>query len=237
MQDLTALEGKTIIELREIAKVLGITPSNMKKGELINKIVEVTKGVAEPISEPTDTPKRGRRPRMNSIKVGASPQPRVEGDNTPAEPIAPEEVRVEDTTNISSEPTPEPTPEAQPKRRGRKPKWAKQQEVIEQVEEESVTSNSDDTPETDVENLEEITLPVEHISLQDVIADDDDDILDGDELFDEDANDENLAESITKDDFTAIIEGEGVLEVMPDGYGFLRSADYNYLNSPDYIYV
>ena len=237
MQDLTALEGKTIIELREIAKVLGITPSNMKKGELINKIVEVTKGVAEPVSEPTDTPKRGRRPRMNSIKVGASPQPRVEGDNTPAEPIAPEEVRVENTTNISSEPTPEPTPEAQPKRRGRKPKWAKQQEVIEQVEEESVISNSDDTPETDVENLEEITLPVEHISLQDVIADDDDDILDGDELFDEDANDENLAESITKDDFTAIIEGEGVLEVMPDGYGFLRSADYNYLNSPDDIYV
>ena len=237
MQDLTALEGKTIIELREIAKVLGITPSNMKKGELINKIVEVTKGVAEPVSEPTDTPKRGRRPRMNSIKVGASPQPRVESDNTPAEPIAPEEVRVEDATNISSEPTPEPTPEVQPKRRGRKPKWAKQQEVIEQVEEESVTSNSDDTPETDVANLEEITLPVEHISLQDVIADDDDDILDGDELFDEDANDENLAESITKDDFTAIIEGEGVLEVMPDGYGFLRSADYNYLNSPDDIYV
>ena len=237
MQDLTALEGKTIIELREIAKVLGITPSNMKKGELINKIVEVTKGVAEPVSEPTDTPKRGRRPRMNSIKVGASPQPRVEGDNTPAESTAPEEVRVEDTTNISSEPTSEPTIEAQPKRRGRKPKWAKQQEVIEQVEEESVTSNSDDTPETDVANLEEITLPVEHISLQDVIADDDDDILDGDELFDEDANDENLAESITKDDFTAIIEGEGVLEVMPDGYGFLRSADYNYLNSPDDIYV
>ena len=29
----------------------------------------------------------------------------------------------------------------------------------------------------------------------------------------------------------------GVLEIMPDGYGFLRSADYNYLNSPDDIYV
>jgi transcription termination factor Rho len=34
-----------------------------------------------------------------------------------------------------------------------------------------------------------------------------------------------------------IIEGEGVLEMMPDGYGFLRSADYNYLTSPDDIYV
>jgi transcription termination factor Rho len=34
-----------------------------------------------------------------------------------------------------------------------------------------------------------------------------------------------------------IIEGEGILEMMPDGYGFLRSADYMYLTSPDDIYV
>lgn len=34
-----------------------------------------------------------------------------------------------------------------------------------------------------------------------------------------------------------LIEGEGILEMMPDGYGFLRSADYNYLTSPDDIYV
>ncbi len=38
-------------------------------------------------------------------------------------------------------------------------------------------------------------------------------------------------------DFDGIIEGDGVLEMMPDGYGFLRSADYNYLTSPDDIYV
>jgi transcription termination factor Rho len=34
-----------------------------------------------------------------------------------------------------------------------------------------------------------------------------------------------------------VIEGEGLLEMMPDGYGFLRSSDYNYLSSPDDIYV
>jgi transcription termination factor Rho len=33
------------------------------------------------------------------------------------------------------------------------------------------------------------------------------------------------------------IEGEGILEMMPDGYGFLRSSDYNYLSSPDDVYV
>lgn len=38
-------------------------------------------------------------------------------------------------------------------------------------------------------------------------------------------------------DFEGTVEATGVLEIMPDGYGFLRSSDYNYLNSPDDIYV
>lgn len=38
-------------------------------------------------------------------------------------------------------------------------------------------------------------------------------------------------------EFEGIISNSGVLEIMPDGYGFLRSSDYNYLNSPDDIYV
>ena len=38
-------------------------------------------------------------------------------------------------------------------------------------------------------------------------------------------------------EFDGIIPGEGVLEMMPDGYGFLRSSDYNYLSSPDDVYV
>ena len=38
-------------------------------------------------------------------------------------------------------------------------------------------------------------------------------------------------------DFDDILTGSGVLEIMPDGYGFLRSSDYNYLSSPDDIYV
>ncbi len=38
-------------------------------------------------------------------------------------------------------------------------------------------------------------------------------------------------------EFDGVISGEGVLEMMPDGYGFLRSSDYNYLSSPDDVYV
>ena len=38
-------------------------------------------------------------------------------------------------------------------------------------------------------------------------------------------------------DFSDLITADGVLEIMPDGYGFLRSSDYNYLSSPDDVYV
>lgn len=48
---------------------------------------------------------------------------------------------------------------------------------------------------------------------------------------------QNTAPAVPQFDFTDIISANGVLEVMPDGYGFLRSSDYNYLSSPDDVYV
>jgi transcription termination factor Rho len=44
-------------------------------------------------------------------------------------------------------------------------------------------------------------------------------------------------ETVFNIEFDGVIMAEGVLEMMPDGYGFLRSSDYNYLSSPDDIYV
>ena len=263
MQDLTALEGKTIVELREIAKVLGITPSNLKKGELISKIVEAaTSNIEAPASEPAEAaatdnattaeeaPKRGRRPRMNSVKVGGSPQPRTENNTKPAEveaePATAEEPAAEPTPEVSEETAPAEEAAAPAKRRGRKPKHAhKHQHEVDNFNRKTTPAEAEAS--TDTEATEPIAadteiLPIEHISLQEIISEDeDDDAAEGDEIFDdEDIDDEATeggSEDVTKDDFTAIIEGEGVLEVMPDGYGFLRSADYNYLNSPDDIYV
>lgn len=54
------------------------------------------------------------------------------------------------------------------------------------------------------------------------------------EQVDEESVKEKKAPKI---EFEGIVEASGVLEIMPDGYGFLRSSDYNYLNSPDDIYV
>ncbi len=54
---------------------------------------------------------------------------------------------------------------------------------------------------------------------------------------DRDNNRKKKGENIFDIEFDGVIQGEGILEMMSDGYGFLRSSDYNYLTSPDDIYV
>lgn len=240
MQDLTALEGKTIVELREIAKVLGITPSNMKKGELLDRIMAVATGNTQSEEEfvndegkksDAEAPRRGRRPRMSSVKVGSSPAPAYSNttEETPLEERPTESTPAE---NSSEKITPEETPA--PRRRGRKPKHlanadhTKQHTAKTEVENETLTNSHEDSQEAiDLDTSGEIPPMEENIFASVIFGDDDDDI----------AVSTDSSGDITKDDFTAEIEGEGVLEIMADGYGFLRSADYNYLNSPDDIYV
>ncbi len=227
MQDLTVLEGKTIVELREIAKMLGITPSNMKKQELLNKIVAAASEAATvENAEQTpqeNAPKRGRRPRMSSVKVG--------GEEAQPANITPEVAESAEESTI--EEASAPIAESHHKRRGRKPKRAKEQAHMEQPSQESVENEevlaADETEVADgADSISEEEYPITY----------DVDDIEGDGDEDEDyLSDEEVEEFITKDDFTAVIDGEGVLEIMADGFGFLRSADYNYLNSPDDVYV
>ena len=247
MQDLTALEGKTILELREIAKFLGITPSNMKKKELLDKIVAAaTAGAASEEQRVEDernegAAKRGRRPRMSSVKIGgnSSATPIINRVDEPAPAVE---------SVIAEDPQPEDRPIVeQPRRRGRKPKWMVETEAAKAAESnEEPVVEADDTSGgyAEVENFDNAQESEEQDDMQggdidDMEDDDEDDIIDGEALFDDEYidDDDDDEESITKDDFTAVIEGEGVLEIMPDGFGFLRSADYNYLNSPDDVYV
>lgn len=204
MQELEALKTKSLAELRQIAKALGIT-EQLKKKELLDRIVAVATGatmevVEQTPSEVVEKPKRGRRPRVSSTRVEDVKTPVITDEEPQAEAeIVNEEVEVA-------------APVAQPKKRGRKPKnqqpAEQPAEPISEVEEEPVTEQPE-FPE-----LPELEYEMAH----------------NENYVDED-------EIITKDDFAGEIEGEGVLEIMPDGYGFLRSADYNYLNSPDDVYV
>lgn len=215
------------MELREIAKMLGITPSNMKKQELLNKIIAAASEAANAENAeqaPKESaPKRGRRPRMSSVKVG--------GEEAQPENVAPEVAESAEESTI--EEASAPIAESHHKRRGRKPKRAKEQTQMEQPSQESVENEEAlATDGADVVDGEDSISEEEYPIAYDV----DDIDSEGDE--DEDyLSDEEVEEPITKDDFTAVIDGEGVLEIMADGFGFLRSADYNYLNSPDDVYV
>ena len=222
MQDLKALEGKSLAELREIAKALGIKNVMIKKRELIEKIAgtdtpeeapaeneagakgEVSDTAAKPAQEAapqTAAPKakapRGRRPRL-AKNENAAPQPEAAAEpELPMEtkPATAAEPEAAAAPPQAETPAAEPA-KAEPKRRGRKPKA----QAVQAVQETAVPAAAQET------HTEQAPRYIEE-------------------------------EVITKDDFAGEIEGEGVLEIMPDGYGFLRSADYNYLNSPDDIYV
>ncbi len=213
MHDLSALEGKTIHELREIARVLGIVPSTMKKGELIEKIVAIATS-DEPAKHAVEMPaRRGRRPRVSGIKIGGGATVSSQNNTAQTDQESDDVATISNTTSDVVEPQQSVTAEESnvPKRRGRKPK-VKIETVVETepIEEPVIESAPAEEPTQSVTNESEDSFNDEHAAV-DV--------------------------EITKDDFTAVIEGEGVLEVMPDGFGFLRSADYNYLNSPDDIYV
>ena len=217
MQEKIALEGKSVGELREIAKVLGITDLTLKKRELLERIMQVanepvTESATEPVTAAESAPqpaKRGRRPRMSSMRVEENKlpnEPQVQRSTSVAEPSVaqvaePKEV-AQQTEQTRQEQNAEAKPE--PKRRGRKPKNQQPQ----QPQQQSAEPSKSESVATEEQSVAE---PVQKSSVQ--------------------------PKEPQKEYFAGEIIGEGVLEVMQDGYGFLRSADYNYLNSPDDIYV
>ncbi|MBP3565646.1 MAG: transcription termination factor Rho [Alistipes sp.] len=241
MQDFSALEGKTLAELREIGKVLGITDTTLRKKELLDKIAQVAMAEEggeprngqrveeQPVASSNDATdgapkKRGRRPRMSSLRIEenkpAGEVTRVAADNgmtSNAEAGADVADVVTSANEQQNEQTdrqvePQVDSEVVPKRRGRKPKALKEQE-----EREAAARNAE--PKTDAETNEvvvEESKPASQTAHTVTAA---------------------QAREAVKEYFAGEIIGEGVLEVMPDGFGFLRSADYNYLNSPDDIYV
>ena len=217
MEDLIAIQGKSIAELREIAKVLGITEEKLSKKELVARISSIgaddtTADVSEEVAVTTaevapSAPQKRKRARLGSVKVTVAQKENTEERVEDTKPAAKSDINekseeiVENTVeSVPATPANEEVAEkevaAQPKKRGRKPK---------------------STAESTAPAAEEKTATVEDIQEEPIKEDGD--------------------KPITKDDFTAEVFGEGVLEIIPDGYGFLRSADYNYLNSPDDIYV
>ena len=132
----------------------------------------------------------------------------------------------EEAEIMSNEPQEAPSEKTQAKR-GRKPKQESREENTEEaapkVEEASATSAQEEAPKDKIEQLaplaEAMFAAIDQPPAQ------------------EPPRIQYKKEPAFNVEIDAVIPCDGVLEMMPDGYGFLRSSDYNYLSSPDDVYV
>src|ERR1700761_6932669 len=209
------LNDKLVSELREIAKSLGIAEADdLRKAQLITAIVEQQNLI------------EAARAQQNAIAnnyapIGAKPEANADSGEKTRKRIrtvktTSKQPRVEvplDDTNLFDAPDDETPADEQ-----------------DEAPELFVAPVSQDG-ETPVAKTEEFT-PAERPAKFDRRANQNNGNGNGNGV----AQQKNQEPAINLD-FDNVIVNEGVLEIMPDGYGFLRSSDYNYLTSPDDIYV
>lgn len=230
MFDAFDLNKKLVSELREIAKSLNIEKYElMKKDELIQKITGYELSGADKAEENNDSTvvsKSAEKPKRKRKML----EPELFMKSTPAsEEVIPAELMVEDDY-IPAVVTDET--EELVKVENEKSEFSEEKSDIEEKEISSETisvSASQEGQETEAEKNNEDSTSQEKPVRPHVIK-----------QFNNINNLNNNPNRRTYDkvyDFDGIVTTIGVIEIMPDGYGFLRSGDYNYLSSPDDVYV
>ncbi len=211
MHEINSLNEKLVSELRQIAKDLNITDyEDLRKQELIYKILESNS------PETSSEPATDKKPIPSKIvdKDKAKRKRSVKSDSDESREETPnqntyvaEEVQV---AQVSEDTVIAPAAE-----------------IVEPQQADQTTSevNNNEEPVAGNANEKNNNRPQQQPRFER-------------NNQNKNPNQRNQTESTTATlDFDNSIINEGVLEIMPDGYGFLRSADYNYLTSPDDIYV
>jgi transcription termination factor Rho len=217
MYDILQLNDMLVPELLDIAEQLKITNAKkLDKQEIIYKILDKQAVVASEIKDDND----GKPKRKRIIKTSTAnnnEEAIVEsGDTEPKKPEIKKDFRKKEERP--------PVPVIKKPRRKEEEEqemMASEQKNISQPEENDENENSENDEQNNEQHQEETPQGSNGAG--------------GDSY-------ENKVYPHRRNDtfnieFDGIIQGEGVLEMMPDGYGFLRSSDYNYLSSPDDIYV
>jgi transcription termination factor Rho len=214
MSDTIELNDKLVSELREIAKSLGIAEADdLRKAQLVTAIVE----------------------QQNLIEAARAQQSTVDSNYAPKQ----------DETTAS---TPDKADKADKNRkRVRTIKNSNEPRVEVPLDDTNLFDLQDDEPQQEEES-ELIPAPVAETEPEQANQSDETPAKTEEaapearpQKFERRINQNNVQaknqEPAINLDFDNVIINEGVLEIMPDGYGFLRSSDYNYLTSPDDIYV
>jgi transcription termination factor Rho len=213
MFDTSTLKGMKLSDLQEIAKVANIQKfKTLKKDELITQILDLqnTSEAQPPVSKPVKK-------------------------STPVSKVI-EEVVEETNTNETSE-NETKTQRARIKKVVVKPTNREKEAASFDLDAEKKSESYSQQPKEVVENNSENTTEEikSETTEQEKTNTNPNFKKNNNPKFAKNSGNKNFRESDFE--FDGIIESEGVLEMMPDGYGFLRSSDYNYLASPDDIYL
>jgi transcription termination factor Rho len=223
MYDILQLNDMLVPELLDIAEHLDIpAASQLNKQELVYKILD--KQALTPVANGTEKPKRKRTVKASTANTTEEAEVMTDGPkkDKPAKEVKP---LIKDKA----------VKEERPKRARIKLKTAD----VSAGEENDVQDDSagDNTTESFPDVDESLTqMGANLLSMlgddEPIIYPDEADIIEP--VATKQSSKKEPAFNI---EFDGIIQAEGVLEMMPDGYGFLRSSDYNYLSSPDDVYV
>lgn len=235
MYDILQLNDMLLPELVDIAERLKITGAKKQdKQGLIYKILD-SQAVQESTAKENGAPKKAGRPKK-AVNIKTSTGSTEEAEvmqEAPAAPIAkaaPTAAPVAAPAGNNEPGNPNrPIKKAMPPKKGPGPRPRIEKPAA------PVESNSADQPENDP------TANIAAAIIQTLEAsDNNNEAAQAPEttLQQERPRHQHVKkEPVFNIEFEGVIPGEGVLEMMPDGYGFLRSSDYNYLSSPDDVYV
>ena len=252
MFDISALKEMKLSELQEIAKLAkNIKTTGVKKETLITEILksqaatQEVEAPAQPISDTAPIDVKSKRTRIISDKKPKNTKevkPEVI-NNTPIDiSVTPKITTLFDDESNSKEEKVEVAIVPQKERKAIKFNKAKYEskvnnaiQKVEKITESDVTVVKEESSDAEIKTTEEnsISKPINPNQKNNQKPNPN-----------QNGNNQNPNFKAKKNNFTnsdyefdGIIESEGVLEMMPDGYGFLRSSDYNYLASPDDIYL
>jgi len=240
----TELNDKLTPELRELAKTYGIeSADSLRKIDLVEvllhqqEIINAAQTGSDPYSEPevaeekvaaapvskAKAPKAEKTPKVAASAATADKPVKKRVRLSKDEPAAPVERR-RDSVTLFDEPQHQQQPERQPDRQPERVVESEESvKPISALIEESAEVLPVPTQKQKQEPREKQEKPQREENRQ--------------QKQPGGGNHHKNENSYSNLDFDNVITNEGVLEIMPDGYGFLRSADYNYLTSPDDIYV
>ena len=264
MFEISELKDKSLSELQEIAKNIGAKKfSQLKKLDLVYLILDIQATAPAVVAKNEDLTDDDKPKRKRIIKKANSPKV---NKNQPSKEKAPElftapapTLEVEDikkSTQITTEKKPfkkavKITPEAPVEKTEAEtvetpaPRTDVVKVAIKKAVKLAPKTEIENEPENTDSNIVEITegvqqKPVHNQPKQQNKQPKQQGNQQGNKQTSQRENEPRKQGNRFRDpdyEFDGIIESEGVLEMMPDGYGFLRSSDYNYLSSPDDIYL